>query len=89
MKSLDCSIIGSRLCLLDKLILFLARLVNLEQHRIISGLFPDKFAFHVVYPGSVDGHHATAEQYLGQENRYQDVRVLGHVVLHALLRIIR
>ena len=84
----DSSIIGSRLCLLDKLILFLARLVNLEQHRIISSLFPDNLALHVVHPGSGDGHHAAAEQYLRQEDRYEDVRVLRQVVLITLLSLV-
>ena len=45
----------------------------------------DELALHVVHLGARAHHHAAAEQYLEQENDHQDVGVLRHLLLYAVI----
>ena len=84
MLSIHFSIVGSRLCLLDNLTLLLASFVNLEEHGIIGSLIPNKLAFLLMHSCSGAHDHAAAEEYLRQENRYQNIRVLGYIIFITL-----
>ena len=62
--------------------------MDFEQHSVIRGLFPNKLTFHIVYSGSSDHDHAATEENLSQEDGYQNVGVLSHLLLLTLLIII-
>ena len=70
----------SGFCLIDKLPLLLALVVDLQEHCIEGSLFSYNLALHLMDSGASAHDHAPAEKDLKNEDRYQNIGV-HHILL--------
>ena len=62
--------------------------MNLVEHCVIGSLFPNKLPLHIVHPCACAHNHATTKEYLSKEDWNQNVRVLCHLFLLAVILVL-